>query len=170
MAIPIAWPVGDAVRLDLPPGVAAEVETGDVVSRVLVHCEGPGTTRARITFSAPRTEPLTYRLVNATGTPIEEYHLTVALPAGRLAWNASYGVPPSDRHPGVSPMRLDTAAGGRIVRLEAARIAPGEVVLLTVESGAERPSLVVLIGALLLAVLYLVRFRDLSRSRRGDSS
>ncbi|MGA9836594.1 MAG: hypothetical protein WBQ26_04675 [Gemmatimonadaceae bacterium] len=167
--IPVAWPLGGATRLELPPGASAEIQSGASVSRLLVRLAGGGAARIRAEFAGRALgDVFAYRFANATGTTIDEYHLVIELPPGRLARNVSYTIPPSDRRAGVWPMSPDTADDRRAVRLSVGGLAAGDVVSVTVETAPEQRSWAVLVAAVLLAVLYLVRFRDLPLGARAE--
>jgi hypothetical protein len=109
--------------------------------------------------------PLRYRFVNVSFAVIERFAATIVLPEGQVFNAVSRFVPEPEKEGMVAPFAI-ARAGGRIVgRITLARLGLGQEVALACTFRSARKSKLTLVFLALLALAYLVFFRDILRKR-----
>lgn len=142
--------------VSLPPGTAAPLT-------VRVMAEVPRV----LTGTPPASRGARIALLNSQPGPINDIRLVVVFPEG-LRGHAIQEALPRPARTEVEPRAAFTAVDGRGgVRLQAGKIAQGEIASLRVELADATPSPGWLLIGVLLGVFYLVSFRDLIA--RSDS-
>lgn len=175
LRIPAGFSDVSEVRLiDGPAGtlVAAEPAGTQTTIRIVLPESAPTAVTLSLAFragvvlkeragtpGAPRL--LRHALLNSQPDPIDIYTVRVALPSGSRAHAVREALParrPADSQPRVA---LSAADGTNELVLRVAPLAQGETASMQVETASTSRSPIWMIAGAALALLYLVRFRDL---------